>query len=149
MMERRSFENLRPLFFDKISLSMPSGTVRILVVDDEPALLESMRSYLSRLGHMVTAFRSATAAWESLASENPAVVIVDLTLQGMSGVEFIRKVIERHSAIAILATTGYPVTIDSLKLSPNARVAMLQKPFTPRMLTDALGSLLAAGAGAA
>ncbi len=130
--------------FGKIALSMPLGVVSILVVDDEPALLDSMRSYLSRLGHKVTAFRNAAAAWESLASQDPApsVVIVDLTLQGMSGDEFIRKVMEREPAIAVLATSGYPVSLGTLDLPRGAHVAMLQKPFTPRMLTEALERLL-------
>lgn len=123
---------------------MPLGAARILVVDDEPALLDSMRSYLSRLGHKVTAFRNAAAAWESLASEEsaPSVVIVDWTLEGMSGEAFIRKVIERAPAIAVLATSGYPVSLRTMGLPPDARVAMLQKPFTPRMLMEALERLL-------
>jgi len=129
---------------------MPAAGVKILVVDDEPALLESMRSYLSRLGHKVTAFRNGSSAWESLTSEDPApaVVIVDLTLEGMPGEEFIRKVRERDPGIAVLATSGYPVPVENLGLPPEARVAMLQKPFTPRMLTEALERLLAGEAGA-
>jgi len=129
---------------------MPLGPVSILVVDDEPALLDSMRSYLSRLGHKVTAFRNADAAWESLISEDaaPSVAIVDLTLEGMSGEEFIRKVTERDPAIAVLATSGYPASLGTMGLPQGARVAMLQKPFTPRMLTGALERLLG-GADAA
>ncbi len=123
---------------------MPARGVRILVVDDESALLESMRSYLSRLGHKVTAFRNAAPAWESLTSGGPAptVVIVDLTLQGMSGGEFIRKLLERDPTIAVLATSGYPEPLASLDLPSGARAAMLQKPFTPRMLNEALEQLL-------
>lgn len=128
---------------------MPLGAVRILVVDDEPALLESMRCYLSRLGHKVTAFRCGGAAWESLTSDGlgsdgaaPSVMIVDLTLPGMSGEEFIRKVVERNPAIAVLVTSGYPRSLETLGLPWGARVAILQKPFTPRMLTEALERLL-------
>jgi len=127
---------------------MPLGSVRIVVIDDEPALLESMCSYLSRLGHKVTAFRCAGAAWESLASEGLGsesavnVIIVDLTLPGMSGEEFIRKIVERDPAIAVLATSGYPRTLETLGFPLGARVATLAKPFTPRMLTEALGRLL-------
>jgi len=138
------------LQFGKIALSMPLEAVSILVVDDEPALLESMRSYLLRLGHKVTAFRNAATAWESLASQDPApsVVIVDLTLQGMSGDEFIRKVMERDPGIAVLATSGYPTSLETLGLPRGTHVAMLQKPFTPRMLTEALERLLRGEQGA-
>ena len=133
---------------------MPLGAVRILVVDDEPALLESMCSYLSRLGHKVTAFRCAGAAWESLASEGVSsdgiatMMIVDLTLPGMSGEEFIRKIVQRHPEISVLATSGYPRSLETLGLPLGARVAMLAKPFTPRMLTGALERLLGGEHGA-
>jgi CheY-like chemotaxis protein len=134
---------------------MPLGAVRILVVDDEPALLESMCSYLSRLGHKVEAFRSGGAAWESLAAEGLSsksavsfVMIIDLTLPGMSGEELIRKVVERDPTIAVLATSGYPRSLGTLGLPCGARVAMLLKPFTPRMLTEALERLLGGEHGA-
>lgn len=128
---------------------MPLGAVRILVVDDEPALLDSMCSYLSRLGHKVTAFRCAGAAWESLASEGVSpesagttILIADLTLPGMPGDELIRKIVQHHPEISVLATSGYPRSLETLGLPLGARVAMLAKPFTPRMLTEALERLL-------
>ena len=134
---------------------MPLRVVRILVVDDEPALLESMRSYLSRLGHKVTAFRCGGAAWDYLASESrgsedpvPFVIIVDLTLPGMSGEEFIRKLVERDPAVAVLATSGYPISLEKLGLPRGTRVAILPKPFTPRMLNEALERLLGGEHGA-
>ncbi len=117
---------------------MTSAT-RILLVDDEPALLESMRAYLPRLGHKVAAFRDAGSAWACFAAGGARfhVVIVDLTLEGMPGQEFIAKVLERDPKVAVLATSGYSMSL--LKLGPRSgRVATLQKPFTPRMLTEAL-----------
>jgi len=82
----------------------------ILVVDDEPALLESMRTYLTRLGHSVAAFQNAESAWERFIAAPSAysAVIVDMTLEGMSGEQFIRKLLDRNPAVAILATSGYP-----------------------------------------
>ena len=121
------------------------------MVDDEPALLESMRSYLSRLGHMVKAFRSGAAAWDYFSADPSAcsVAIVDLTLVGMSGEEFIRKVLDRNPNMAILATSGYPPSLHDLQEPPGARIELLEKPFTPSMLTDALDRLLESSGGAA
>jgi DNA-binding NtrC family response regulator len=116
----------------------------ILVVDDESALLESMRTYLIRLGHSVTAFQNAESAWELFTADLPAfsVVIVDMTLEGMPGEKFIRKVLDRNPAVAVLATSGYPGSLHNFETSPGARIAMLEKPFTPRMLTEARARLL-------
>ncbi len=117
----------------------------LMVVDDEPALLESMRTYLTRLGHSVTAFQDADSAWERF-SADPfayAAVIVDMTLSGMSGEAFIRKLLGRNPGAAVLATSGYPGSLHNFESPPGARVAILEKPFTPGMLTDALAKLLA------
>jgi DNA-binding NtrC family response regulator len=116
----------------------------ILVVDDEPALLESMRTYLTRLGHSVTAFQNAESAWESFTTERDAysVVIVDMTLVGMSGEQFIRKLLDRNPAVAVLATSGYPGSLHNFETPPGTRFGMLEKPFTPSMLTEALAGLL-------
>ena len=75
-------------------------------------------------------------------------MIIDLTLPGMSGEELIRKVVERDPTIAVLATSGYPMSLETLALPWGARVAMLPKPFTPRMLTEALERLLGGEHGA-
>lgn len=123
---------------------------KIMVVDDEPALLESMRTYLTRLGHSVTAFQDAESAWERFIADPSAysAFIVDLTLSGMSGEAFIRKILEQNRAVAILATSGYPGSLHSFEGPPGARIAMLEKPFTPNMLTDALTKLLGSSAEA-
>ena len=64
-----------------------------------------------------------------------------MTLEGMHGEEFIRKVLDRNPAIAVLATSGYPGWLHNFEGPPGARI-MLEKPFTPRMLTEALARLL-------
>jgi DNA-binding NtrC family response regulator len=122
----------------------------IMVVDDEPALLESMRTYLTRLGHSVTAFQNAESAWERFNVDPSAysAVIVDLTLSGMSGEAFITKLLDRNRAVAVLATSGYSGALYNFQGPPGARVAMLEKPFTPSMLTDALAKLLGSSAEA-
>jgi DNA-binding NtrC family response regulator len=128
---------------------MTSRATRILLVDDEPSLLESMRAYLSSMGHTVASFRDGGSAWDCFAADETGfqVVIVDLTLDGMPGEEFIAKVLQRSPEIGVLATSGYSMSLLTLGLR-SGRVGTLQKPFTPRMLTDALQRLLAGEAGA-
>jgi len=124
---------------------MLPGVIRIVVVDDEPALLESMRLYLSRIGYEVTAFLDAQQAWDYFVADPAAcsVIIVDLTLEGISGREFIGRVLQRRPDMAVLATSGYPPALEELLELRGARMAALEKPFTPGMLTDALDRLLA------
>jgi|SRR5579859_3643044 len=122
----------------------------LMVVDDEPALLESMRAYLTRLGHSVTAFQNAESAWARFSADHSvySAVIVDMTLSGMSGEAFIRKLLGRNPAVAVLATSGYPGSLHNFETPPGARITVLEKPFTPGMLTDALAKLLESSAEA-
>ena len=124
---------------------MLPAEIKIVVVDDEPALLESVRSYLSRMGYSVTAFLDANLAWDHFTSDPSAcsVIIVDLTLGGMSGEEFIYKVMQHKPGMAVLATSGYPPALRMLPEVPGARLGTLEKPFTPQMLIEALERLLA------
>lgn len=118
--------------------------MHIVVVDDEPALLDSLSSYLTRMGHVVTGFQSAQSALDYFVGD-PAgcsVIIVDLTLDGMSGAELIRKVLEHKPEIAIVATSGYHPALHDLRTLNAARLATLEKPFTPHMLIETLERLV-------
>jgi len=117
--------------------------MHIVVVDDEPALLESLRAYLTRVGHEVTAFHDAKSAWEYFVSDSSAcsVMIVDLTLEGMSGEALIRKVLEHKPDMAVVATSGYHPALYDLRELRAPRLTTLEKPFTPQMLTEALERL--------
>jgi CheY-like chemotaxis protein len=98
----------------------------------------------------VIAFQSSVAAWEYFASKGPVpdVVIVDLTQPGMTGGEFIQKILAHHAGVAVLATSGYPMSVQNLERPPGVRLAILAKPFTPQMLTEALECMLAGETGA-
>jgi len=130
---------------------MPGLRANIIVVDDEPALLESMRIYLSRRGHAVTVFRDAASAWDHFAADPSAcsLMIIDLTMPGMSGTELIDKVLARNAAVSVLAVSGYPDALRDLKLPGEARIGVLEKPFTPRKLTEALEKLQREGSSGA
>jgi DNA-binding NtrC family response regulator len=102
-----------------------------------------MQIYLTRQGYDVTACRSASSAWERFAVEsaNYSLVIVDMTLNGMSAEAFIAKVSRENPRVGVLAISGYPGALDKLRESHNERVAYLQKPFTPAMLTEAVNRI--------
>ena len=72
-----------------------------------------------------------------------------MTVAGMPAEEFIRKVVERDPATAVLATSGYPISLETLSLPKGTRVAMLEKPFMPRTLKKTLERLLGGEPGAA
>ncbi|HVN07032.1 MAG TPA: response regulator [Bryobacteraceae bacterium] len=111
---------------------------RILIVDDDAALLRLMRTYLSRLGYAVDTCQGGAEAW-ALVEARPAahaVVVVDANMPGMCGEELGRRILDRDPAVRLVLMSGYPA---DLSVSPNLdarRVGFLHKPFVPRELAD-------------
>ena len=114
------------------------GTARLLIVDDEETLLDLLRRFLERRGFVVDACASSHAAWERFC-EDPkqfAMVITDLTLDGMSGPELVERMQGSNPRLRALITSGYPY------VPVHSGVSFLQKPFLPQMLADAVDKAL-------
>ncbi len=128
-----------------VSILTPNTNERILVVDDEQSLLVVMEQYLRRLGHSVVACRSGLAAWEAFeADPSFSLVLADITLPEMSGTELLQRMLERNPRICVLICSGYPFDMATVRIPDQRQLGFLQKPFTPRMLAEAIGRLLAA-----
>ena len=110
----------------------------ILLVDDEPALLDLLKKYLERLGYQVTACLSAEEALVQFEAEpdRHALVITDLTLKGMSGEEMIDRMRGIRPALKAILSSGYPHVPRSKK------TVFLQKPFLPKALAEAIARLV-------
>ncbi len=117
---------------------------RILVVDDEAPLLKLMETYLRRQGHEVvcrSTGREGLAAIDQ--ARNPFdVAVLDHWLPDMGGMELLSGVVGLCPDLRILVSSGSLMDVESLGLPPAARVAFLQKPYLPGMLTRAVADLL-------
>jgi CheY-like chemotaxis protein len=81
---------------------------RVLVVDDDDAVADSMSMLLQINGHDVRVAASGRAALEIARSFRPQVVLLDIGLQGMDGYEVARQLrAEQGEAIRLIAVTGY------------------------------------------
>ena len=124
---------------------MDSAGSRILVVDDEPALLDLMKIYLSRLGYAVNTSDSTEHAWQTFA-ESPgefAVAVVDGTMEGDGLQDLAARMLAANSSMGVIACSGYPVDMSAIKAAAPGRVGFLPKPFTPDELTEAVRGMLA------
>jgi DNA-binding NtrC family response regulator len=110
----------------------------LLLVDDEPALLELLKKYLERLGYQVDAYLTAEEALSQF-DANPAryaLVLTDLTLPGLGGEEMLDRMRTRHPALRAIISSGYPYIPRSKK------ILFLQKPYVPKMLAEMIESLI-------
>jgi CheY-like chemotaxis protein len=80
--------------------------MRVMLVEDEQPLAEVYRDFLAELGHDAVIVRSAEAALGSLERQRPDVIILDINLPGMSGLDFLQLRPVRDAALPIVAISG-------------------------------------------
>jgi len=125
---------------------MDNSASRILLVDDEPALLKMVGAYLCRLGYAVITANTTDKAWAEMEAspESIAVAVLDATMQGLSMTELATRMLKANASLRVLTASGYPVDISALEATAPGRVEFLHKPFTPEMLAAAIRRMLAA-----
>lgn len=101
----------------------------VLVVDDEPVVLDVLTRALKKGGYPVTCVASAEAAFEALAKEQFGAVLTDKNLPGKNGLEIIKEARRLYPYCACLLMTGYANTesvVEAMRLGAND---YLEKPF--------------------
>jgi two-component system response regulator RegX3 len=128
-------------------MAVQSRQRRILVVDDEIAMLEVLRAYLESEGFVVEYAADGQAAIDQAVAGGFDLILLDLNLPTLSGVEVFRAVRERSTVPMIMVTTrGEEIDrVVGLELGADDYVA---KPFSPRELVARVKAVLRrAGAG--
>lgn len=115
---------------------------RLLLIDDEAALLRLMQTYLARIGYDVETCAQADEALSivSNAGESLQLAIVDLSL--MDGPESLAALARANRAVRLLICSGHPFEVAALPADVRHRFDFLQKPFLPNMLAGAVEQLL-------
>lgn len=122
----------------------PSAQNYILIVDDEPTILQLLEGVLSRLGYDVIAADTGEKAIESFRSISERVdsVILDLQLPGISGKETFKNLKAIKPGIKIIISTGYDRSTVLTELSPSIPEGIIQKPYKLSVLQETLREIL-------
>jgi DNA-binding response OmpR family regulator len=116
-------------------------TQSILVIEDEASIASFIGMYLRTAGFGVRAARSGTEGIESASAEPPSLIILDLMLPDVDGIEVCRR-IRRRSDIPILMLTARDDDIDKIIGLEVGADDYLTKPFNPRELVARVKSIL-------
>ena len=111
---------------------------RLLIVDDEPTLLQLLKRYLERYDYQVDTADSAESALSAfdLDPQRFDIVITDLTLPGLNGAELLERMRAKNPTLPGIISSGYPY-------EPQLKdVAFVQKPFLPQMLAEQIAKSL-------
>jgi DNA-binding response OmpR family regulator len=112
---------------------MERAAMRILVVDDEDAIVEVVTGYLEREGWEVLVARDGDAALATVASAQPDVVILDVMIPGPDGIEVCRR-LRSFSEASVIMLTARSEEVDKLVGLAVGADDYLTKPFSPREL---------------
>lgn len=131
--KKRALENQKPV--------RPVTRVpRILVIDDQPVILDLVSAMCQTIGYSADCARSGEIGLQ-LASENDyALVLADLAMPGLSGLEVARLLHRRNPDLPVVVMTGWEASLDRAALVDAGIVEVLYKPFRIEQLGDLLKS---------
>jgi two-component system response regulator AtoC len=105
--------------------------VKILVVDDEAIVRESLSDWLKDVGYQVFTAENGHKALEVIEKEKPSIMIADLVMPGMDGIELMKRAKAQQPKIEVIIITAYasiPTAINAMK---EGAYDYIEKPFCP------------------
>jgi DNA-binding response OmpR family regulator len=113
----------------------------ILVVDDEPEIVKLVQAYLQEAGYRVVTARNGREALSIARHEKPDLIVLDLTMPEMDGLEFTRRLRQEKNTPIIMLTARVHETDQVLGLEMGGD-DYVTKPFSPRTLVARVRALL-------
>lgn len=113
------------------------------VIDDDKAMRDSLAFLLDAAGLTARTYESAAGFLDQLEEAPPGVVVTDVRMPGMSGLELVRRLKVREPSLPIIMITGHgdvPLAVEAMKAGV---VDFLEKPFDEQSLLAAIRSALA------
>jgi DNA-binding NtrC family response regulator len=114
------------------------GQTKILIIDDELIIRESLAGWLERDGHDISTAASGEEALELLKTNHFDILLVDIQMDGISGIDVLKHVKEHYPDIDIIMITAFGSIPSSVKAMKLGAYDYLLKPFDP----DELGVLI-------
>ena len=111
---------------------------KILIVDDEPIMRESLAGWLERDGHYIDTSASGEDALKKLKGTRYDILLVDIKMEGISGLDVLKHVKESDPDVAVVMITAYGSIATAIEAMKNGAYDYLLKPFDP----DELGIII-------
>jgi FixJ family two-component response regulator len=119
-------------------LTMAEATSTVIVIDDDPAIRESIGSLLRSVGLHAKLRASVDQFLEAGRPDGPACLVLDVRLPGRSGLDFQRELAAANIQIPIIFITGYGDVPMSVRAMKGGAIEFLTKPFRDQDLLDAI-----------
>ena len=126
------------------AMPLPSGTERVLFVDDETMLVDMSQQILQRLGYQVTACTSSVEALQLFQNDPSAfdLIITDMTMPQMTGKELATAILQINPELPIILCTGFSETISEEAAKHIGIQAFILKPIVMSDLAETMRKVL-------
>ena len=116
---------------------------KIIIIDDEPAMVEVIVTLCREKGHQVFPFSAPSKALEQMDTIQPQVVITDIKMETMTGFDVLRHVRENHRQTSVILITAFDEPGMRARVLWEGAAAYMQKPIELDWLRRAIESALA------
>jgi two-component system, NtrC family, response regulator GlrR len=117
----------------------------ILLVDDDPDLLKLIGLRLTAAGYRVKSCESGEAALAQIAISRPAVVVTDLRMPGIDGMQLFEQINAQHPTLPVIILTAHGTIPDAVAATQRGVFGFLTKPFDPPELLAKVAQAVAVG----
>ena len=123
---------------------MPTGTERLLIVDDESSILAINQTFLERLGYTITVTTERFWALEKIRSapDQFDLVISDQTMPGLTGVELSKEILKIRPDMPIIICTGHSSVISEENFLAMGSRRYLKKPISTKRLAMSIRQVI-------
>lgn len=118
------------------------GGAKILIIDDELIMRESLAGWLERDGYIIETGGSGEEAIEILKEKRFDILLLDIKMEGMSGLEVLKKIKESDPDLAVIMITAYGSIATAIEALKNGAHEYLLKPFDPNELGVVIEKIL-------
>lgn len=115
---------------------MTGETIRVFHIDDEEAILKSTRQWLELLGFEVRSYNDPRAALADMSPDMNFVVVSDIKMPGMDGLELARRCRELDSDLPVILVTAHGDISMAVQAMRDGVYDFIEKPYEPDLLSD-------------
>ncbi len=116
---------------------------KILVIDDEDIVLISCKRALEPEGYDVKTVKSGVEGLKTAENEDFDIVMTDLKMPDVDGIEVLRIIKERKPAVEVVIMTGYQTVETAVKAIKLGAFDYIEKPFTPEQIISVIKNAIA------